>query len=195
MALKAGAWGLPFLPVRSALGSDLFTTNSGLKRFSCPFSGEPLAAVAAIRPDVAIVHVQRADESGNAHCWGNLGVTRDACLAARHVIVTAEEIVPAEIITSDPNRVVTPGFRVSAVVDVPWGGHPSAVPGCYNRDHQAFIEYRDQSRTAEAFAEWRRRWVDAVRTREDFFNLLGAERMNSLRLKHHVYSEPADYGY
>jgi glutaconate CoA-transferase subunit A len=195
MALKASAWGLPFLPVRTALGSDLFTTNSGLKRFSCPFSGEPLAAVAAIQPDVAIIHVQRADEYGNAHSWGNLGVSRDACLAARRVILTAEEIVPPEVITSDPNRVITPGFRVSAVVHVPWGGHPSPVPGYYNRDHQAFIGYRDESKTAEAFAGWQRLWVDSVRTREDYFHLLGAERMNSLRLKHHVYSEPVDYGY
>jgi glutaconate CoA-transferase subunit A len=195
MALKAGALGVPFLPVRTALGSDLFGTNPGLKRCSCPFSGDPLAAVAAIRPDVTILHVQRADEHGNAHVWGNLGVMRDACLAARNVIITAEEIVAPEVITSDPNRVVTPGFRVSAVVHVPWGGHPSPVPGHYNRDHQAFIDYRDQSQTVEAFADWRRRWIDAVRTREDYFDLLGTERMNSLRLTHHVYSEPVDYGY
>jgi glutaconate CoA-transferase, subunit A len=195
MALKAAALGVPFLPVRSALGSGLFTTNAGLKRFACPFSGEALAAVAAIRPDVAIIHVQRADEHGNAHSWGNLGVMRDSCLASGQVIITAEEIVTTEVITSDPNRVVTPGFRVSAVVHVPWGGHPSPVPGCYNRDHQAFIDYRDQSQSAEAFADWRRRWVDAVRTREDYFDLLGTERMNSLRLKHHAYSEPVDYGY
>jgi glutaconate CoA-transferase subunit A len=195
MALKAAALGVPFLPVRSALGSGLFTTNSGLRRFACPFSGEALAAVAAIRPDVAIIHVQRADEHGNAHSWGNLGVMRDSCLASGHVIITAEEIVTTEVITSDPNRVVTPGFRVSAVVHVPWGGHPSPVPGCYNRDHQAFIDYRHQSQTAEAFGDWRRRWVDAVRTREDYFDLLGTERMNSLRLKHHAYSEPVDYGY
>jgi glutaconate CoA-transferase subunit A len=195
MALKAAAWGVPFLPVRSALGSDLLTTNSGLKRFSCPFSGEALAAVAAIRPDVSIIHVQRADEYGNAHSWGNLGVTRDGGLASRHVILTAEEIVPTDTITRDPNRVVTPGFRVSAVVHVPWGGHPSPVPGCYNRDHQAFIEYSGRSKTVEAFAEWRRQWVDAVRTRQDYLDRLGRERMDALRLKHHLYSEPVDYGY
>jgi glutaconate CoA-transferase subunit A len=195
MALKAAAWGVPFLPVRSALGSDLFTTNSGLKHFSCPFSGEALAAVAAIRPDVAIIHVQRADEYGNAHSWGNLGVTRDGGLASRQVILTAEEIVPTDTITRDPNRVITPGFRVSAVVHVPWGGHPSPVPGFYNRDHRAFIEYRDRSRTVEAFSEWRRQWVEAVRTRQDYLDQLGRERMDALRLKHHLYSEPVDYGY
>lgn len=195
MALKAAALGVPFLPVRTALGSDLFATNPGLRRCNCPFSGDPLAAVAAIVPDIAIIHVQRADEHGNAHVWGNLGVIRDACLAARHVIVTAEEIVPPEVITSDPNRVITPGFRVSAVVHVPWGGHPSPVPGYYNRDHQAFIDYRDESKTAEAFAGWQQLWVDPVRTPEDYLHLLGLERMEALQLKHHLYSEPADFGY
>jgi glutaconate CoA-transferase subunit A len=195
MALKAAAWGVPFLPVRTALGSDLFTTNSALKHFSCPFSGEALAAVAAVRPDVAIIHVQRADEYGNAHSWGNLGVTRDGGLASRQVILTAEEIVPTDTITHDPNRVITPGFRVSAVVHVPWGGHPSPVPGFYNRDHHAFIEYRDQSQTAAAFAGWRRQWVDSVRTPQDYQILLGLERMNALTLKQHLYSEPVDYGY
>jgi glutaconate CoA-transferase subunit A len=195
MALKAAALGVPFLPVRTALGSDLFATNPGLRRCNCPFSGDPLAAVAAIVPDIAIIHVQRADEHGNAHVWGNLGVMRDACLAARHVIVTAEEIVPPEVITSDPNRVITPGFRVSAVVHVPWGGHPSPVPGYYNRDHQAFIDYRDESKTAEAFAGWQQFWVDPVRTPEDYLHLLGHERMEALKLKQHLYSEPVDYGY
>ncbi len=179
MALKAAALGVPFLPVRSVLGSGLFSTNPGIKPFACPISGETLTAVAAVRPDVAIIHVPRADEYGNAHSWGNLGVTRDGCLASRHVIVTAEQIVATDVITSDPNRVVTPGFRVSAVVHV----------------HQAFIDYRDQSQTAAAFAGWRRQWVDSVRTPQDYQVLLGRERMHSLRLKHHVYSEPVDFGY
>lgn len=195
MALKAAALGVPFLPVRSTLGSDLFKTNPAVKTFACPFSGDALAAVAAIRPDVVLVHVQRSDAHGNAHAWGNLGVTRDACLAGRHVILTAEHIVPTENITSDPNRVVTPGFRVSAVVHAPWGGHPSPVPGCYNRDHPAFIDYRNSSRTVEGYAAWRRQWVDSVRTPEDYLRRLGPERMQALRLTCHLYSEPVDYGY
>jgi glutaconate CoA-transferase subunit A len=195
LALKAGAMGVPFLPARTALGSDLFSTNSGLKSIRCPFSGDLLTAVAGIRPDVAIIHVQRADEYGNAHAWGNLGVMRDACLAARKVIITVEEIVDSEVITRDPNRVIIPGFHVSAVVLVPWGGHPSSVPGYYNRDHQAFIDYRNASRSAEAFANWRRFWVDSVQAPEDYMRLLGRERMQALQLKHHLYSEPVDYGY
>jgi glutaconate CoA-transferase subunit A len=195
MALKAAALGVPFLPVRSALGSDLFAANFALKPFKCPFSGETLAAVAAIRPDVTIIHAQRADEYGNAHAWGNLGVVRDGCLASRQVIITAEEIVSTDTITSDPNRVVTPGFRVSAVIHAPWGGHPSPVPGYYNRDHQAFIDYSEGSKTAAAFKRWLQHWVDDIRTPEDYQNLLGRDRMEGLKLKHHLYSEPVDYGY
>jgi len=195
MALKAGAMGLPFMPTRTALGSDLFTTNAGLQKITCPFTGTPLAAVAAVTPDVALIHVQRSDEFGNSHAWGNLGVMRDACLASRHVLLTAEEIVSTEVITRDPNRVIVPGFRVSAVCHVPWGAHPSPVPGYYNRDHQAFIDYRNESRSAEDFARWRERWVDAVKQPEECLSLIGPERMEALKLKHHLNSEPVDYGY
>ena len=195
MALSAGAMGVPFMPARTALGSDLYRTNAGLKTTVCPFSGKTLTAVAAINPDTAIIHVQRSDEFGNAHVWGNLGVTREACLASRHIIITAEQIVSPDVINSDPNRVVTPGFLVSAVVHQPWGGHPSPVPGFYNRDHQAFIDYRTDSRTTDGFARWLRRWVDGIHGPEEYLHQLGPERTAQLELKHHVLSEPADYGY
>jgi len=195
MALKAAAMGVSFMPVRTALGTGLFAAHPGLKPIACPFTGAPLAAVAAIAPDVTLIHVQRADASGGAHVWGNFGVMRDACLAARHVIITAEEIVSAAVITGDPNRVIIPAFRVSAVCHAPWGAHPSPMPGFYNRDHQAFIGYRDGSKTAEAFTAWRKHWVDPVRRPEDYMRLLGQERMEALKLKQHLYSDPVDYGY
>jgi glutaconate CoA-transferase subunit A len=195
MALRAGAMGVSFMPARTALGSDLFKTNSGLKTMTCPFSADRLTAVAAITPDVAIAHVQRADEYGNANTWGNLGVTCDACLASRHVIITAEEIVSSEIVSADPNRVITPGFRVDAVVHFPWGAHPSPVPGYYNRDHQAFIEYRNESKTAALFAKWQHRWVDNIQNHRAYLDLLGPERMAGLAIKNHVFSETVDYGY
>lgn len=195
MALRAGAMGVPFMPARTALGSDLFKTNSQLKTITCPFTGDSLSAVAAINPDVAIIHVQRADEYGNAHCWGNLGITREACLASRRIILTAEEIVEPDVISSDPNRVITPGFRVSAVVHAPWGGHPSPVPGYYNRDHQAFIDYRNESKTPELFAAWQAEWVDGIHNRDDYLNRLGPEKVAGLALRQHVLSEPVDYGY
>jgi glutaconate CoA-transferase subunit A len=194
-ALTAGKMGLPFMPTGTALGSDLYRTNSNLKTMVCPFTGRKLTAVRAIQPDVTIIHAQRSDEYGNAHVWGNMGVTREACLAGRSVIVTAEEIVAPEIISSDPNRVVTPGLRVGAVVHVPWGAHPSPVPGYYNRDHRAFLEYRDASRTEEAFRYWLKKWVDDIRVPADYLRLLGEDRLGELALKQHLFSEPVDYGY
>jgi glutaconate CoA-transferase subunit A len=195
MALRAGAMGVSFMPARTALGSDLLKTNAGLKTITCPFSADRLTAVAAITPDVAIVHVQRADEYGNAITWGNLGVTRDACLASRHVIITAEEIVSSDLIRADPNRVITPGFRVDAVVHFPWGAHPSPVPGYYNRDHRAFIDYRNESKTAALFAKWQHRWIDNIQNHQAYLDLLGPERMTALAIKNHVFSDSVDYGY
>src|SRR5256714_8189519 len=101
--LRAAAWGVPFLPTRTLLGSDLLTRNPRLQ----PAEGG-LLHVLAIEPDVAILHVQRADAEGHAHCWGNLGITREAGLAARHVILVAEEIVAPDVILSDPNRILLP---------------------------------------------------------------------------------------
>ncbi|MEA1968984.1 MAG: CoA-transferase, partial [Thermodesulfobacteriota bacterium] len=149
LALTAGAMGVPFMPSRTALGSDLFKTNNMLQKFSCPITGDTLTAVKAINPDVAIVHLQRADKYGNSHIWGNTGITKEACLASRNIIVTAEEIVPKDLITSDPSRVLFPGFKVSAVVHLPFGGYPSPVPGFYNRDHEAFLQYKKESKTRE----------------------------------------------
>lgn len=195
MALRAGAMGVPFMPTRTALGSDLPKTNPSLKTITCPFTGETLTAVAAIVPDVALLHVQRADAQGNAHLWGNFGVTREAALASRRIIICAEEIVAPEVILSDPNRVVTPGFRVSAVVHAPWGAHPSPVPGYYNRDHEIYLSYQRESQTPEKFAAWQARWVDGVRTSDDYLALLGPERAASLALKQHALAAAVDYGY
>lgn len=195
LALRAGAMGVPFFPSKTALGSDLPRSNPGLKTTVCPFTGERLMAVSAIRPDVCIVPVQRADVFGNAHAWGNLGLSREACLASERIILTAERIVDPEVIGSDPNRVLTPGFRVSAVVHEPWGAHPSPMPGCYNRDHQSFLDYREASRTAEGYKRWKAIWIDGVSSRKEYLDRVGPERIKALALKEHLISEPADFGY
>lgn len=195
MAMKAAAMGVPYMPSRTAFGSDLIKTNPNLLESDCPFTGEKICAVRAIQPDVAIVHAQRSDPSGNAHIWGNLGITRDACLASRKVIVTVEEIVSGEVITRDPNRVLVPGFRVDAVVHVPWGGYPSPVPGYYNRDHQAFLDYRSMTRSPSGFDTWRKKWIDENRSHAVAMEKLGSDHQDSLRLNHHSVSEEVDYGY
>jgi len=150
--------------------------------------------VGAITPDVTIVHVQRADAEGNSHCWGNLGVMIEGVRAAKKVIVTAEEIVPPEIIASDPNRTVIPGFLVSAVVECPWGAHPSPVQGYYKRDDAAFQQYHEQSKTPADFDAWAKRWIYGVADRKQYAELLG-DRLRELRVKKHAYAAAADFGY
>ena len=114
-----------------------------------PWSGAPLLLVPALVPDVAVLHVQRADEDGRAHFWGTLGVTRPAALAARRVIIVAEEIRPRNRILSDPGLVLTPEIKVAAVVHEPFGAYPSPVQGCYRRHHDFFGRFHEESRTVE----------------------------------------------
>jgi len=151
--------------------------------------------VPALVPDVAILHVQRADELGYAHVWGTLGISRDALVAARSTIVVAEEIVPHDIITSDPNRVLGPAHKVVAVVEEPGGAHPSPVQGYYNRDHAFFREYHAATRAPEGWAEWRRAWITDLPNRAAYLRALGADRWASLQPKTHRYAAPVDYGY
>lgn len=195
LALHAGALGVPFLPTYATLGSDLLKKNGNLREFSSPVSEERLVAVRALRPDVSILHVQRSDAQGNAHIWGSLGVAVDGSRAARKVIVVAEEIVAPEVIASDPNRTVVPGFLVAAVVHAPWGAHPSPVQGYYNRDHAFFSEYHEQTRELVQFEDWLARWVLKPAGREEYMNQLGAVRSEGLRVANHAFSAPADFGY
>src|SRR5260370_12454921 len=134
-ALQAAALGVPYLPTRSLLGTDLPRSNSTFKEAADPWSGAPLLLVPAIAPDVAILHVQRADQEGHAHVWGTLGVTRPAAFAARQVILVAEEIRPRERILSDPGLVLTPALKVAAVGHPPVRAFPSPLQGPYGRPH------------------------------------------------------------
>ena len=195
LALHAGALGVPFMPTYSTLGSDLLKRNGNLREFASPVNEEKLIAVRALRPDVAIIHLQRADDSGNAHLWGNLGVAVDGARAARKVIVVAEEIVAPEVIASDPNRTLIPGFLVAAVVHEPWGAHPSPVQGYCGRDHAFFSQYHEQSRELADYENWLARWVAGVANRREYINLLGACRIEALGVKQHAFSVAADFGY
>jgi glutaconate CoA-transferase, subunit A len=195
MALHAGALGVPFLPTYATLGSDLLKKNGNLREFSSPVSEEKLVAVRALRPDVAILQVQRSDAQGNAHIWGSLGVALDGARAARKIIVVAEEIVEPEVIASDPNRTLVPGFLVAAVVHEPGGAHPSPVQGYYGRDHAFFSQYHEQTRRLEDFEDWLAHWVVQVTDRQEYWKQLGATRVESLAVKEHAFSAPADFGY
>jgi glutaconate CoA-transferase, subunit A len=195
LALHAAALGVPFLPTYATLGSDLLKKNGNLREFSSPVSEEKLVAVRALRPDVAILHVQRADAQGNAHIWGSLGVAVDGARAARKIIIVAEEIVEPSVISSDPNRTLVPGFLVEAVVLEPGGAHPSPVQGYYGRDHAFFAKYHEQTRRAEDFEDWLAQWVMRVSDRSEYLKQVGAAQMQNLGVKDHAYTVPADFGY
>jgi len=179
LGLKAAAMGVPFLPTHTARGSD-FSAGAHFASIACPFTGQELLAVRAIVPDVAIIHVQRADAEGNAHAWGNLGVIREAALAARKVLLTCEEIVDHETILSDPNRTVVLGVNVAHVVHVPFGSHPSPAQGYVRRDDQFYFDYHKQTRTREGFHEWLQQWVVGPAGHTQYLESLGRQRLSRL---------------
>jgi glutaconate CoA-transferase subunit A len=186
LALWAAAWNVPSLPTRTLLGSDILRTNPGL------VAADGLVQVEAVRPDVAIVHVQRADEMGRAHAWGPTGITEEAGLAAGRVIVTCEELVDADVILSDPNRILFPETKVAAVVHEPGGAHPSPVQGYFKRDHAFYRDYAEQSRSVNDYLAWLEQWVMGVPDRAAYLSELDTA---SLRVSRHRMSEPVDYGF
>jgi len=196
LALQAGAMGVPFLPTKSGLGSDTAKGNHFFYQIFSPFEPkESLWAVRALNPDVTIVHAQRADAEGNAHCWGNFGTMIEGVRAAKRVILVAEEIVEPEVIASDPNRTAIPGFLVNAVVECPYGAHPSPVQGYYNRDDGFFREYHEQTKTKAESDAWLDHWVYSTPDRQAYLNQLGADRVEALGVKEHAYAAQADFGY
>jgi len=194
LGLQAAASGLPFLPTKTVKGSD-FSSGAQFKRVNCPFTGEQLLAVRAIRPDVTILHVQRSDQEGNAHIWGNFGVTREAALAAKKVILTCEEIVGHEVILSDPNRTIIPGFVVSSVVHEPFGSHPSPTQGYSRRDDDFYFEYHKATRTREGFEQWLQKYVLGVKDHRGFLNLLGSERIAKLKPQGDLFAPAVSFNY
>lgn len=145
----AGAARLPFWPLRNYMGTELPRANPRIRTVTCPYTGEALATVPALNPDVTIVHAQRADAEGNTQIWGLLGVQKEAAFASRRVIVVVEELVDQVMIRADPNRTVIPGMIVHAVVVEPWGAHPSYAQGYYDRDNDFYVTWEGISRDAE----------------------------------------------
>ncbi|MDJ1433290.1 CoA-transferase [Halostagnicola sp. A-GB9-2] len=175
LALKAGAMGVPYLPTKSLIGSDIFERSDLFLEESDPFGGDQLALVPAIEPDWTIVHAQRASPAGDAHLWGNMGITDPAVGAAENVLVTAEEIVDPDVIKSDPSRVGITRDKVTAVAECPFGAHPSPVAGYYNRDNEYYLEYSTQTKTQSAYDEWADEWVYGVSDREEYESLVERE--------------------
>jgi glutaconate CoA-transferase, subunit A len=191
--LQAGASGLPFLPMNQVGVQDLERVNPLIKRIPDPYGGKDVIVVPALQPDVAIVHVQRADANGNAHLWGIIGEQKEAAFAAKKVILTAEEIVDESIIRSDPNRTMIPGLIVHAVCHVPYACHPSYAQGYYDRDNEFYLKWDEVSSSKEAVEAWLGEWVYGVEDRDEYWEKLGAEVHARLRVKPKM-SEAINYG-
>ena len=156
-AYVAGASGLPFAVLRAYVGSDLPEVNPQIRFIQCPFTGEQLAAVPSVRPDVTVIHAQKADRKGNVMLWGILGVQKEAALAARKVIVTVEEIV--DDLGAWPNACILPHWVVSAVCVEPGGAFPSYAHGYYSRDNRFYTAWDAIARERDSFTQWIQRHV------------------------------------
>lgn len=159
----AGASGLPFAVLRGYAGTDLAARSATVATVTCPFTGEELAAVPALCPDVTIIHAQRADRRGNVQMWGLVGVQKEAVLAARRSLVTVEEVV--DRLDPRPDQVVLPGWAVTCVAEVPGGAAPSYAHGYYERDNDAYRAWDAVSRDRAAFAAWLETHVHTGRPR------------------------------
>lgn len=191
--LQAGATGLPFMPMNPSGAASLSQANPQIKTVTDPYSGKEVVVVPALNPDVAIVHVQRADEDGNAHIWGIIGEQKEAAFASKRVILTAEEIVDDRVIRSDPNRTLIPGMIVDAVCHVPYAAHPSYTQGYYDRDNAFYLEWDEISKTREAVQKYLDEWVFGVKDRAEYWEKLGSQVHARLKVAPRL-SETVDYG-
>jgi glutaconate CoA-transferase subunit A len=191
--LQAGASGLPFLPMNQTGASNLEKANPNIKRIRDPYGGKDVIVVPALNPDVAIVHVQRADVNGNAHLWGIIGEQKEAAFAAKKVILTAEEIVEESVIRSDPNRTMIPGIVVSAVCHVPFACHPSYAQGYYDRDNEFYLAWDRISESPESARQYLGEWVYGVKDRNEYWKKLGEEVHRRLEVPQ-LMSQPINYG-
>jgi len=201
--MAAGAFGYSFMPVLPAImDSDVFRVRGfmGDSKFGvlpCPFTGRDIPVVPAANPDVCILHVQRADRHGNAQHWGGLGSTVHACLASKTIIVTCEELVEDDVVKSSPHHTIVPGFRVSAVIEEPYGCHPSELPGYRNPDRTMYNLINNaicsEAGLASIFDEWVYGLPDRASYIRHYVQVYGQETLDRYRARS-FYSAPANYG-
>src|SRR5512141_442577 len=177
----AGAMNLPFFPLRSYFETDLPVANPLIRPIVSPYGDGTIYAVPPLRPDVTIVHAQRASAGGDTQVWGLLGCQKEAAFAAERVIVVVEELVDEAVIRADPNRTIIPGLIVDAVVVEPWGAHPSYVQGAYDRDNAFYLDWDPITRDEAATQAWFEGWVFGLDGRAAYLEKLGAERLATLR--------------
>jgi glutaconate CoA-transferase subunit A len=190
----AGAYRLPFFPLRSYVGSDLPKVNPHIRFVESPYvNASTIAVVPPLNPDVTIIHAQRADREGNTHLWGLLGVQREAAFAARQVVVVVEEVVGEALIRADPNRTLIPGLVVDAVVHEPYGAHPSYVQGYYDRDNDFYLQWDRISRDEVATQAWIEEWVWDVRDRAEYVDKIAPQVWERLQ-PGQAWAEAVNYG-
>ena len=190
----AGAANLPFYPLRSYFETDLPKANPLIRPIESPYGDGVVYAVPPLRPDVTVVHAQRADAGGNTQVWGLLGCQKEAAFAAERVIVVVEDLVDESVIRADPNRTIIPGLVVDAVVVEPWGAHPSYVQGVYDRDNRFYLDWDPISRDEAAVQAWLDEWVYGLDGRAAYLDKLGPERVASLLPSGSAPSGSVDYG-
>ena len=190
----AGASNLPFFPLRSYFETDLPKANPLIRPIKSPYGDETVYAVPPLRPDVTVVHAQRADAAGDTQMWGLLGCQKEAAFAAERLIVVVEELVDESVVRADPNRTVIPGLIVDAVVVEPFGAHPSYVQGAYDRDNDFYRDWDGIARDATTTQAWLEEWVYGVSGRAEYVDKLGTEKVAALRPSGEAPSGSVDYG-
>jgi glutaconate CoA-transferase subunit A len=177
----AGASNLPFFPLRSYYETDIPKASGHIEPMKSPFGDDRVYVVPPLKPDVSIVHAQRADASGDAQIWGLLGCQKEAAFAADRVIVVCEEIVEESVIRADPNRTVIPGLIVDAVVEEPFACHPSYAQGYYDRDNRFYREWDAIARDPESLEAWLREWVHGLGSHSEYVEKWGDAHWDGLR--------------
>ena len=178
----AGASNLPFFPIRSYYESDIPKVNPKIVPMTSPYDdATEVYVVPPLRPDVSIVHAQRADASGDAQIWGLLGCQKEAAFAGARVIVVCEEIVDESVIRRDPNRTVIPGVVVDAVVEQPFGCHPSFTQGYYDRDNAFYLAWDQVAREPESLDAWLKEWVYDLGSHSEYVEKWGSAYWASLK--------------
>ncbi|HED15117.1 MAG TPA: CoA transferase subunit A [Gammaproteobacteria bacterium] len=194
MALLAAAYGMPFAPNKSLLGSDILTSNPQFDVINNPLTDteDPIVLIPPLTPDVAVLPVQRADRYGGTHFWGNTGLLQEAALASQKILVLTEEIVDSAVIRSDPNRVLFADFQVCAVVEVQAATHPSPMTGIWQRDTAFFGAYHQRTRTREGFLDWLHEWVLDLPDHAAYCRKLG-QQLDDLRIQQQHLSVPVNF--
>jgi glutaconate CoA-transferase subunit A len=196
-ALIAGYMGVPFMPTKSQIGSDMCKYNDNIRSIADPFGSGPVGVVKAVVPDVGILHVQQCDAEGNAQKWGTLGIDHEGINASKRIIVTTEKIVDPDVIRRDPNRTMIPAFRVAAVVEQAYGAYPSHLAGCYDDapggmmggaggGQQAYEEFLNDA--VYGVKDWNE-YLEKLKAKE------GPNYFDKLKIKNLRVSEPIASGY